>query len=112
MNIIFIIRWSESHSVMSVPSPGDLPNPGIEPRFPALQADSLPAKPQGSSRILEWVAYPFFNGSSQPKNQTRVSCNGGKFFTNWAIRETGILIKSENQFVALIQVSNLSNKDI
>ena len=28
------------------PSPGDLPNPGIEPRSPALQADSLPAEPQ------------------------------------------------------------------
>ena len=26
------------------PSPGDLPKPGIEPRFPALQADSLPAE--------------------------------------------------------------------
>ena len=29
------------------PSPGDLPNPGIEPRSPALQADSLPAELQG-----------------------------------------------------------------
>ena len=29
------------------PSPGDLPNPGIEPRSPALQADSLPPEPQG-----------------------------------------------------------------
>ena len=29
------------------PSPRDLPNPGIEPRSPALQADSLPAKPPG-----------------------------------------------------------------
>ena len=29
------------------PSPGDLPNPGIEPRSPVLQADSLPAEPQG-----------------------------------------------------------------
>ena len=26
------------------PSPGDLPNPGIEPRSPALQADSLPVE--------------------------------------------------------------------
>ena len=26
---------------------GDLPNPGIEPRSPTLQADSLPAEPQG-----------------------------------------------------------------
>ena len=30
-----------------VATPGDLPNPGIEPRSPALQADSLPSKPQG-----------------------------------------------------------------
>ena len=29
------------------PSPGDLPNPRIEPRSPALQVDSLPAEPQG-----------------------------------------------------------------
>ena len=29
------------------PSSGDLPNPGIEPRSPALQTDSLPAEPQG-----------------------------------------------------------------
>ena len=29
------------------PSPGDLPNPGIEPGFPALQADSLPSEPPG-----------------------------------------------------------------
>ena len=27
--------------------PGDLPNPGIESRSPALQANSLPAEPQG-----------------------------------------------------------------
>ena len=32
------------------PSPGDLLNPGIGPRSPALQADSLPAEPQGSPR--------------------------------------------------------------
>ena len=34
------------------PSPEDLPNPGIEPRSPALQADSLPAEPQGKPRLL------------------------------------------------------------
>ena len=28
-------------------SPGDLPNPGIEPRSPTLQVDSLPAQPPG-----------------------------------------------------------------
>ena len=29
---------------------GDLPNPGIEPRSPALQADFSPAEPQGSPK--------------------------------------------------------------
>ena len=29
-------------------SPGDLPNPGIKPRSPAVRADSFPAEPQGS----------------------------------------------------------------
>ena len=29
------------------PSPGDLPDPGIDPRPPTLQADSLPSEPPG-----------------------------------------------------------------
>ena len=29
------------------PSPGDLPNPGMKPGFPALQADSSPSEPPG-----------------------------------------------------------------
>ena len=33
------------------PCPGDLPNPGIKPRSPALRADSLPAEPPGNSNI-------------------------------------------------------------
>ena len=32
---------------LSFPSPGDLPNPGIEHRSPALQADSLPSETPG-----------------------------------------------------------------
>ena len=66
---------SESHSVMSdsvtpctiqsiefsrpeywsglpFPSPGDLPDPGIEPESPALHTDSLSAEPQGKPRII------------------------------------------------------------
>ena len=45
---------------------------------------------KGSPRILEWVAYPFSRGSSRPRDQTRVSCIAGRFFTNWAIREAHI----------------------
>ena len=36
-----ILEW------VPFPSPGDLPNPGIKPRSPALQADSLPSEPPG-----------------------------------------------------------------
>ena len=39
------------------------------------------------ARILEWVAFPFSRGSSQPKDQTQVSCIAGGFFTSWAMRE-------------------------
>ena len=35
--------WSGS----PFPSPGDLPDPGIKPMSPALQADSLPSEPPG-----------------------------------------------------------------
>ena len=58
---------SERHSIMSdslqprpefwsgkpFPSPGDLPNPGIKPRSPTWQADSLPAEPQGKPHQKE-----------------------------------------------------------
>ena len=48
----------------------------------------MDCSPPGSSvhgtlqaRILEWVAAPFSKGSSQPRNQIRVSCIAGGFFT-------------------------------
>ena len=37
----------EYWSGLPFPSPGDLPDPGIEPTFPASQADSLPSEPPG-----------------------------------------------------------------
>ena len=38
-----ILEWCGEN----FPSPGDLPNPGTEPRSPALQVDSLPAESKG-----------------------------------------------------------------
>ena len=104
------------------PPPGDLPNPGTEPRSPTLQADSSPSEPsgkskntgvdglsllqgssltqgsnpgllhcrqilyrlshQGSPRILEWADCSLSRGSSRPRNQPRVSCIAGQFFTS------------------------------
>ena len=39
------------------------------------------------ARALEWVAIPFFRGSSRPTDQSWVSCIAGGFFTIWATRE-------------------------
>ena len=36
---------------LSFPSPGDLPEPGMEPRSPTLQANSLPSEPPGKPRL-------------------------------------------------------------
>ena len=51
--------------------------------------DPLDCSPPGSSvsgilqaRILEWVAISFSRGSSQPRDQTHVSCTVGGFFTS------------------------------
>ena len=41
---------TEYWSGQPFPSPGDLPNLGIKPRSPSLQADSLPAYPQGKPK--------------------------------------------------------------
>ena len=39
--------WSGLH----FPSPGDLPDTGIEPRSPALQAEALPSEPPGKPSV-------------------------------------------------------------
>ncbi|KAB0342503.1 hypothetical protein FD754_019429 [Muntiacus muntjak] len=44
----FQLFTRRAHWAQSIfPSPGNLPNPGIEPRSPTLRVDSLPAEPQG-----------------------------------------------------------------
>ena len=43
----------EYGSGLPFPSPGDLPDPGIEPGSPALQASSLPSEPPG--KVFPWL---------------------------------------------------------
>ena len=60
------ISRQEYWSGLLFPSPGDLPNPGIKPGSPALQAESLPSEPQGKhlslgifkmwiSSVVDWL---------------------------------------------------------
>ena len=68
-------------------SPGGLPNPGIEPRSPTLQVDSLPSEPQGKPKntgvgslsLLHWI-FP-----TQELNRGLLHCR--RILTNWAINK-------------------------
>ena len=88
----------EYWSGLPFPSPEESPDPGIEPRSPALQADSLLIEPPGKqnecflptlcglmdcsplgssvlgisqARILEWEAIPFSRGLPDPGVEPR-----------------------------------------
>ena len=45
----------EYWSGLPFPSPGELPNPGIEPGSPALQADALPSEPPGNKTLTHTI---------------------------------------------------------
>ena len=66
---------------------GMFPTQGLNPGLLHCSQILNQLSHQGSPRILEWVANPFFSRSSWPRNWTGVSCIAGRFLTNWAIRE-------------------------
>ena len=66
---------------VAFPSLGDLLNPGIRPRSPALQMDSLPAEPRGKSKNTG-VGSLSLQGIFQTQESNWVSCLAGEFFTN------------------------------
>ena len=69
------------------PPPGDLSNPGIELRSPALQEDSSSSEPQGKPKNTGVGSLSFSRGSSQPRYGTRVSHAAGRSSASWASRE-------------------------
>ena len=63
------------------------------------------------ARTLEWVAFPFSRGSSQPRDQTQVFHIAGGFFTSWVTRgakNTGVGNLSLLQQIFLTQELNQS----
>ena len=85
-----IIKKSTNNECWSgypIPSPGDLPNPGIKPRSPTLQANSLPAEPQGKPKSAGVVTLSLLQRIflTQESNRDHLHCMW--FFINWAIRE-------------------------
>ena len=76
---------------------------------PWTVAHQVPLSNIFQARILEWAAIPYFRGSSQPRDQTRISCIAGEFFTSWTTRESN----SYQTYIFQLHVSNLvSNLEI
>ena len=83
---------SEYWSGYPFPSPGDLPNPGIEPKSPTLQADSLPAEPQGKPKNTGLGSLTFLQRIFLTQELNQGLHIAGRFFTSliqiykWLIR--------------------------
>ena len=55
-------------------------------------------------RLLEWVAISFLRGSSEPRDQTRVSCIAGRFFTVWGTKEALVTYQKITYLFSIIPV--------
>ena len=73
----------DSHSLLQ----GIFPTQGMKPGLLHCRQILYHLSHQGRPGILDWVAFLFSSGSSWPRNQTRVSCFAGRFFTDWGTRE-------------------------
>ena len=67
----------EHWSGLPFPSPEDLPNPGIEPRSPSLQADSLPSEPPGKPKNTGVGSLSLLQQIFLTQGRTGVSCVAG-----------------------------------
>ena len=67
----------EYWSGLPFPSPGDLPDPGIEPRSPTLQADALTSAPPGKPLILNTslFSHSVMSDSCHPMATLLCPCN-------------------------------------
>ena len=82
-----ILEW------VAFPFLRDLPNLRIQPKSPALQADSLPAEPQEKLKNTGVGSLSLLQEISPTQELNQVSCIAGRFFTNWAIRDHNKLWK-------------------
>ena len=71
------ILWARILEWEAFSSPGDLPNPGIEPRSPTLQVDSLPSEPPGKLQGINIFTY-FYNVKPFSTRDLLLLCKGEK----------------------------------
>ena len=85
------------------PSPGDLPNPGIKPRYPTLQVDSLPAEPSSLNK-LKYLTYCTVVAFSSVKLLSRVRL----FATPWiTARQSSLSITNSRSSPKLMCIKSM-----
>ena len=99
----------ECQSGLPFPSPGDLPDPGIEPWFPTLQADALPSEPPG--KLIYKLEIDSFLSSS-PSLFSRANCLSWAFlwiyFTTWEALLTSsyvFFVEAHSTFISILRNS-------
>ena len=98
-------KKKEYWSGLAFPSPGDLPDPGIKPGSPALQADSLPSEPPGKPTwLINWqFSLPCSPNMSERRGRSKPSRNGVPFHNcQWRRRLAG----EEEQLPSVLQVTS------
>ena len=61
------------------------------------------------ARIVELVAMPSSRGSSQPRDETQVSCIAGRFFTIGSSREAQGLVGQDKETIILTAITIVGN---
>ena len=98
-----------------IPSPGDLPDPGIEPGSPALQADTLPSEPPGALCIIEIVFNE--NGSISFMGPLRKRSLKWSFKWKRSLNRSGqssiiIILRDREKAESLIIKKNISPREL
>ena len=91
-------------SGLPFPSPRDLPNAGIEPRSPALQADALPSEPPGKPHVQIKTSRQLFPG---PSFLIRIRYSALTLLTLSALQCVSIQINDGFRQTSLIISSNV-----
>ena len=94
MGILQARYWSG----LPCPPPGDFPNPGIKPRSPTLQVDSLPSEPTGKPKNTGVGSLLLLKGTSQPRYRTRVFWTAGGILYQLSYQRSPVNLFSSVQF--------------
>ena len=94
----------------------DLPNPGIEPRSPALQADSLPAEPPGKPNVHLMMysvdAEYIMRNTGLEEAQAGIKIAGRNMNNFRYVDDTTLMVESEEELKCLLVKVKVESKKV